>query len=173
MNIIILGANEIGISLTQTLQCQADYNITLIDLNEHALQKAQETLDIQIIQGNGASPRILKLANAQEADALIAVTNKDEINLLACQIAHQCFQIKTKIARIYSDEYLSSQNSHSLEQMPVDTFIHPERIITQHIETLIRYPGFSQIQYLCNEQVNLVSLEPHNTTPFYKKKSVL
>ena len=105
MNILILGAGQVGSSVAENLASEAN-DITLIDSNAVLLNELSERLDIQTVVGHASHPDILKKAGISDADMLVAVTNSDETNIVACQIAYSLFHTPTKIARVRSQEYL-------------------------------------------------------------------
>ncbi|MFP3366979.1 NAD-binding protein, partial [Pseudoalteromonas sp. SIMBA_148] len=84
-------------------------------------------------------------AGGEDADMLIAVTNSDEVNMIACQIAHSLFHTPTKIARVRSTAYLTREGLFSHDAIPVDVLISPEQVVTDHIRRLIEYPGALQV----------------------------
>ncbi len=109
MNIIILGAGQVGSSVAAELAKEDSNEITVIDVDQSILSDLQDHLDLRTIHGNGSYPSVLEQAGADDADMLIALTNSDEINMVACQIAHTLFHTPTKIARIRSQEYMQKQ----------------------------------------------------------------
>ncbi len=101
MKIIILGAGEVGGNLAQNLTQEAS-DITVVDTNSDRLRELQDRFDIRTVRGMASHPDILRQAGAEDADMLIAVTNSDEVNMIACQVAYTVFNTPTKIARIRS-----------------------------------------------------------------------
>ena len=104
MKIIILGAGQVGATLAENLGSEAN-DITIVDTDRFRLRTLQDRLDIRTVHGNGSYPEILRQAGGVDADMLIAVTNSDEINMVACQISHALFRTPTKIARVRSPAY--------------------------------------------------------------------
>ena len=135
MKIIILGGNQVGGTLAENLVFEG-HDVTVVDTDRTLLKELQNRLDIQIITGNGSFPTTLKQANADEADLLIAVTNNDEVNLIACQVAYSIFNLPTKIARIRSPEYFRYPKLFSKDDLPVDVFISPEQLVTNNVGLL-------------------------------------
>ncbi|MGD8926515.1 MAG: NAD-binding protein, partial [Thioalkalispiraceae bacterium] len=122
MKIIILGAGTVGSSLAEHLTTEAN-DITLVDQNAELLRALQDHLDIRTILGNASYPDVLQQAGAEDADMLIAVTDSDETNMIACQVAYTIFHTPTKIARVRSLEYLKHENLFSQEALPIDVLI--------------------------------------------------
>jgi len=155
VNIIIVGAGQVGTTLAEHLTAE-DNDITIIDINAKCLNTLQERLDIRTIIGNGSYPNILLKAGAEVANMLIAVTNSDEINMLACQIAHSLFKIETKIARIRALQYLTYPKLFESNAIPIDVLISPEQLVTTHIRRLIEYPDALQVLDFANSKAQLV-----------------
>lgn len=158
MRVLILGAGQVGGTLAQSLVSE-DNDISLIDLDNERLSELQHRLDIQTVQGSAAHPDVLIKAGIEQADMLIAVTDSDEINMMACQIAYTLFRTPTKIARIRSKSYYKHAELFSDEHVPVDVLISPEALITEHIENLIHYPGVSRILDFAAGRVLLVTIK--------------
>jgi trk system potassium uptake protein TrkA len=168
MNIIILGAGQVGSALAQFL-AKENNNITIIDTDTQRLQKLQDHIDIRTVVGHAAYPSILEQAGAEDADMLIAVTPSDEVNLLACQIAKILFKIPDKIARIRRSEYITHPElfdvDFSADAMAINTIISPEVLVTRYIEQLIRYPGSLQVLDFADGKLRLVGLRVRATGP--------
>ncbi|GGD72023.1 Trk system potassium transporter TrkA [Lacimicrobium alkaliphilum] len=161
MKIIIVGAGQVGGTLAENLVGEKN-EITVIDSDYDVLRNLQDRLDLQVISGYGSHPDVLKKAGAEDADMLIAVTNSDESNMLACQIAHTLFKTPTKIARIRSGQYLAYQEQlfkHS--DIPVNHMIAPEQLVTQSIKRLIDYPGALQVVEFADGKVSLVAVKAY------------
>jgi trk system potassium uptake protein TrkA len=145
MKIIILGAGQVGGTLAEHLANEQN-DITVVDTDGEKLRALQDRLDIGTVTGGASYPNILHKAGAEDADMLIAVTNSDEINMMACQVAHTLFNTPTKISRVRSPNYLSHQKQlFTRENIPVDVIIGPEQLVTQNIQRLIANPGALQV----------------------------
>jgi trk system potassium uptake protein TrkA len=164
MNIVILGAGQVGGTLAEHLAKESN-NITVVDNNQPVLQALQERLDLGTVVGNAVHPNVLKTAGCQDADLLIAVTNSDETNMLACQIAYTLFRTPTKIARVRSAQFLQHEELFSEEGIPVDVLISPEQLITDSVKSLLEYPGSLQVLDFAQGRVKLVGLRVHATSP--------
>ncbi|MDQ1237443.1 MAG: Trk system potassium transporter TrkA [Wigglesworthia glossinidia] len=159
MKIIILGAGQVGGTLAENLS--SDHNdITIIDTNEYKLRQLQEKYDLKTIQGHASYPSILKEAQAEDADVLIAATYSDEINILACQIAYILFKTPNRIARIRSTDYIQeSSKLFNPVSIPIDYLISPEMIIAKNIFNIIEYPGALQLFIFSIGRISLFSLK--------------
>jgi len=158
MKIIILGAGQVGTSLAEQLATEHN-DITIVDTDDDKLRSLQERMDIQTITGHGSHPDTLKRCGAEEADMLIAVTNNDETNLVACQVAYTLYQIPTKIARIRSLQFLAHPELFGGSQLPVDVLVSPEQLVTHYIHRLIEYPNAKQVLDFAEGRVKLIALK--------------
>ncbi|HQY22232.1 MAG TPA: Trk system potassium transporter TrkA [Gammaproteobacteria bacterium] len=158
MKIIILGAGQVGTTLAEHLATEHN-DITIIDINGERLRSLQKRMDILTIAGNAAYPSTLKRGGAEDADMLIAVTNNDETNLVACQVAATLFQIPTKIARIRSLHYLAHEELFGAPAFPIDVLISPEQVISNYIRRLIEYPDALQVLDFANQKLQLVAIK--------------
>ena len=164
MKIIILGAGQVGSSVATNLASEAN-DITVVDENAAVLQDLQDRLDIRTVIGLASHPDILAQAGADDADMLIAVTNSDETNMIACQVAYTLFHTPTKIARVRSVEYLKYQRLFSQEALPVDVLISPEQLVTDYIQRLIENPGALQVLDFADGKVQLVAVHAYHGGP--------
>jgi trk system potassium uptake protein TrkA len=158
MNIIILGAGQVGSSLAQTLVSENN-NITIVDRLDTQLQRLQEHIDIRTVCGNASSPQVLLEAGIEDADLLIAVTSSDEINMVACHVAYALFHTPTKIARIRSADFLDYPELFGNTVFAIDVLISPELLLTEYITKLIEYPSALQVLDFANEQLKLVAVK--------------
>ena len=164
MNIIILGAGQVGSSVAQNLSSEAN-DITLVDINVSLLEELSDRLDIQTVVGHASHPDVLRKAGISDADMLVAVTNSDETNIVACQIAHSLFHTPTKIARVRSQEYLKYPELFNNKILPIDVLISPEQLIAEHIQRLIEYPGALQVMDFAGGRARLVGVKAYYGGP--------
>ncbi len=140
MQIIILGAGQIGSALALGL-ARENHDITLIDLKEQRLKNVEQHEDLRTLSGNGAHPVMLESAGIEDADMLVALTESDEVNMVACRIAGERYNTTRCIARVRSSEYLKKEDLDMTELMSIDLLISPEMIAARHVERLVRRPG--------------------------------
>ncbi|MEN8779395.1 MAG: Trk system potassium transporter TrkA [Glaciecola sp.] len=161
MKIIILGAGQVGGTLAENLVGERN-DITVIDADGDTLRNLQDRLDIQVVQGIGSHPEVLQKAGAEDADMLIAVTNSDESNMMACQVAYTLYKTPTKIARIRSEQYILYQDKlYDHQDIPVDHLIAPEQLVTNSIKRLIDYPGALQVVEFADGKASLVAVKAY------------
>ncbi|MFP6781717.1 MAG: Trk system potassium transporter TrkA [Gammaproteobacteria bacterium] len=156
MKIIILGAGQVGSSVAANL-CGEANDITVVDRNPVCLQSLQDRLDLRGVVGHGSHPEILAQAGAQDADMIIALTNSDEVNMIACQVAYTLFRTPTKIARIRETQYQKATELFAQEALPIDVLISPEQEVTDYIRRLIEFPGALQVLEFAQGRVQLVA----------------
>jgi trk system potassium uptake protein TrkA len=155
MKIIILGAGQVGLSVAANLVSE-DNDITLVDINPSALQVISERYDLRTVTGVASHPSVLEKAGAKDAEMILAVTNCDEVNMIACQVAYTLFHTPTKIARIREIEYLKNSPLFAQEALPVDVLISPDRLVTEQIQQLIKHPGALQVLDFADGKVQMV-----------------
>jgi len=161
MNILILGAGQVGSSAAYDLSRSEANEVTVVDVNADRLRELQDRLDIRTVQGHAAHPQVLTQAGGDDADVVIALTDSDETNMLACQVAYTLFRTPTKIARIRSVEFTSFGKLFSADAIPVDEIISPEQLVTEYIEQLIHYPGALQVLNFADGKVRLAGVVAH------------
>jgi trk system potassium uptake protein TrkA len=162
MNIIILGAGQVGSTVATELAKEESNEITVVDTNQQILSELQDRLDLRTICGNGSYPGLLEDAGADDADMLIALTNSDEINMIACQVASSLFHTPTKIARIRSPEYLGRPGLFAEDSIPVDFMISPESLVTEYIYHLIEHPSALQVLDFAGGRAQLVAVKAYH-----------
>jgi trk system potassium uptake protein TrkA len=158
MKILIIGAGQVGGTLAANLANEA-FDITLVDNDEVVLQELRDKLDIQTVKGWGSHPDVLRRAGADDADMLVAVTSSDEVNMIACQVAHCLFHTPIRLARVRSLDYLAYPRLFRPEAVPIDFIISPEQLVTDFIEHLIESPGVLQVLDFANGRAQLVAVE--------------
>ena len=158
MKIVILGAGQVGRTAAYHLSREEANEVTVVDTNEDVLRDLQDRLDIRTVAGNASYPTVLEAAGAATADILVALTSSDEVNIMACEVAHTLYRTPTKIARIRSAEYTKHPQLFSSEALSVDVWISPEQLVTEYIERLIRYPGALQVLDFADGRVRLVGI---------------
>jgi trk system potassium uptake protein TrkA len=156
MKILILGAGQVGSSAAYHLSREEANEVTVVDMRPDVLRELQDRLDIRTVVGHAAYPDVLERAGASDADIVVALTDTDETNMIACQIAYTSFRTPTKIARIRAAEYMNANNLFTQDAIPIDVRISPEQLVCSYIEQLILYPGSSQVLDFADGRVRLV-----------------
>lgn len=156
MKILILGAGQVGSSAAYHLSREEANDVTVVDMRPDVLRELQDRLDIRTVVGHAAYPEVLERAGANDADIIVALTDSDETNMIACQIAYTLYHTPTKISRIRSAEYMSAKRLFTQDAIPVDVRISPEQLVCEYIEQLILYPGALQVLEFAEGRVRLV-----------------
>lgn len=164
MKIIILGAGQVGSSVAHNLSSEFN-DITVVDGDAQILQALQDRLDIRTVHGHGAHPDVLIRAGGEDADMIIAVTNSDETNMVACQVAYTLFHTPTKIARVRAAEYLNQPRLFQQDALPIDVLISPEQLVTEYVQKLIEHPGALQVLDFAGGKVQLVAVRAYHGGP--------
>lgn len=164
MKIIILGAGQVGTSVAANLVSEAN-DITVVDQSAELLRGLQDRFDLRTVLGNGAHPDVLMRAGAEDADMIIAVTNSDETNMVACQVAYTLFHTPTKIARVRSPGFLDHPRLFAADSLPIDVRISPEQLVTEYIMRLIENPGALQVLDFADGRVRLVGVRAYYGGP--------
>ena len=159
MKIIILGAGQVGRTAAYHLSREEANEVTVVDDDDAVLRDLQDRLDVRTISGNAASPAVLEAAGCADANLLIALTNSDEVNMVACHVAWTLFKTPTKIARIRGAAYAARAELFSESQgFAVDVWISPEQLVTEYVEQLIKHPGALQVVDFADGRVRLVAV---------------
>lgn len=163
MNILIVGAGEVGSHLARLLS-RENHDITVIDHDPDKIAGISETLDVLAIEGSGTSPSVLNQASIRQADMVIAVTTVDEVNMLVCMIAKQ-FGVKTIIARVRNQEFSEDSTIIDPSIFGIDQMIHPEAEATREIVRLIRYPQVMEMLEFCSGRIRIAGLKIKENSP--------
>ncbi len=160
MRVIICGAGQVGYGIAERLSSEGN-EITVIDNNPALVQRVRDTLDARGLHGHGSHPDVLAQAGARDADMLIAVTQVDEVNMTACQVAHSIFEVPTRIARIRSQSYLNPEWSDlfTRDHLPIDVIISPEVEVGDLILQRMAYPGANEIITFEDNQVVVLEID--------------
>ena len=164
MKIVILGAGQVGSSVAESLVSEQN-DITVVDQDGQRLGELQNRLDLRTVVGNAAHPSVLVQAGIEDADLLIAVTQSDSTNLVACKLAHGLFNCPTRIARIRATEFLDNERIFEPDAFAVDLVICPEQILTDYISKLVRFPEALQVLEFAHGKVSLVAVRAFQGGP--------
>ena len=158
MRILILGAGATGASVAEALAGEEN-DIVVIDFRADLLEALKERFDIATVTGNAAHPSVLEQAGISTMDMVIAVTDRDETNMLACLIINALYSKPKTIARVRAIDYLKHPRLFSPQGIPVDIVISPEQIVMNSIRNLIEFPGVLQVSEFANGLVRLFSVK--------------
>lgn len=160
MKVIICGAGQVGYGIAEQLS-REDNEVSVIDTSAALIAAITETLDVRGYVGHGAHPDMLAKAGADQADMIIAVTLYDEINIVACEVAHALFSVPTKVARIRDQSYLAPEygDLFSRENMSIDVTISPEIEVGKLVLRRIAFPGATDVVRFADDNVYMLAIE--------------
>ncbi len=166
MKVIICGAGQVGFNIARHLSMENN-DVTVIDQSPSLVRQVSDTLDIQGLVGYASRPDVLEKAGAADADMIIAVTYADEVNMVACQIAHSLFSVPTKIARIRHQSYLEPiwATLFSRDNIPIDVIISPEIEVARAVIRRLEVSGAFEMIPLANDKVKLVGVRCNENCP--------
>lgn len=161
---MILGAGQVGSSVAENLVSEKN-DITVVDVDSARLLALQDRFDLRTVMGSAAHPTVLIEAGIEDADMVIAVTQSDETNLVACKIAQQLFNVPTRIARVRATEYLANEAVLGSKGFGVDLAICPEQVLTDYIVKLVQFPEALQVLEFAQGKVSLVAVRAFQGGP--------
>ena len=164
MKIIVLGAGQVGSTVARNL-LHENNEVTVVDTDLSVLEDLETRLDLRTVLGTASYPSVLRRAGAEDADMIIAATDSDEVNMVACQIAYTLFRTPTKIARLRAQEYMREKALFCNQATPIDVVISPERLVTNHIQRIIENPGALQVLDFADGKVRLVAVKAYYGGP--------
>lgn len=166
MKIVVCGGGQVGFNIARHLVLE-NIEVTVVDTSPELVRRVNDNLDAQAILGHASRPDILERAGAGDADMLIAVTQADEVNMVACQVAHSLFNVPTKIARIREQSYLDPAwaTLFSREHLPIDVIISPEVEVSRAIIRLLKVPGSFEMISLAEDRVRLLGVRCESNCP--------
>jgi trk system potassium uptake protein TrkA len=159
MKIIICGAGQVGFNIARHLAMENN-DVTVVDTSPELIRRINDNLDAQGIVGHASRPDVLERAGTADADMIIAVTHMDEVNMIACQVAHSLFDVPIKIARVRHQSYLDPawSNLFSREHMPIDVIISPEVEVAKAVTRRLKVPGAFEMIPLADDKVRLLGV---------------
>ncbi len=166
MKVIVCGAGQVGLSIARHLSLE-DNDITVVDQSAELIRTIHDSIDATGVIGQASHPDVLVKAGIESADMIIAVTYADEVNMVACQVAHSLFDVPMKIARIRQQSYLdpSWATLFSRDNMPIDVIISPEREVARAVSRRLEVPGALEIIPLADDRVKLIGVRCNDSCP--------
>lgn len=166
MKVIVCGAGLVGSTIARQLAAEGN-EVTMIDVSAERANKAAESYDLRAIVGHASHPDVLEQAGASDADMLIAVTFADEVNMVACEVAHALFNVPTKIARIRAQGYLRPEWSDLFNEkhISIDFIISPEIEVARAIHRRILTPGAFDMIPFAGDRLRLVGIRLEEDCP--------
>lgn len=157
MKILIVGAGEVGFHIASHL-ARENKDVVVIDKDPAAIRRVSDNIDVQVVNGSGSSPVILKEAGINEAEILLAVTNSDETNLVSCMVASLISPSTKKLARIRHADYDEYHEAFSEHAPHIDTLINPDIEVVKTIDMLMNVPGAVEVSEFADGRVIFVGI---------------
>ena len=159
MKIVVCGAGQVGFNIARHLSMEGN-DVIVIDTSPDLIRRINDNLDAQGVVGHASRPDVLDRAGISDADMIIAVTHTDEVNMVACQVAHSLFEVPTKIARVREQSYLDPawSNLFSRDHLPIDVIISPEVEVAHAIIRRLQVPGSFEMIPLADDKVRLIGV---------------
>ena len=166
MKVIICGAGQVGFHIARQLAAENN-DVTVVDQSPELVRRVSDSMDVQAMLGFASHPDVLEKAGAADADMIIAVTYADEVNMVACQVAHSLFNVPTKIARIRHQSYLQPiwADLFSRDHMPIDVIISPEIEVARVIARRLQVPGAFDTITLADGMVRAIGVRCNDDCP--------
>ena len=165
MRIIIIGAGQVGYHIASRLISE-DKDVVIVDRDRQVLETVAESLDLETVHGSGSSPRVLEQAGIRSADTLLAVTDSDEVNLIACTFSNILAPDLNKVARIRNPEYTEYEDILAKNLLNIDIVVNPEEEVIRSIERLMDTPGAADVNEFPDIGLKLVGIWIREDSPF-------
>jgi trk system potassium uptake protein TrkA len=169
LSIIIVGAGEVGFHIASRLS-RENRDVVLIEKDENVIRRIADSLDVQIVHGSGSSPSILRKAGIDRSEILIAVTDSDEVNIVACITAESQTHVPTKIARLRDTEYEKLYSMKGKDGLNIDFVINPEKETVSNILNILDVPEAIYVHDFAKGNVRLVGFRIGEKLPITNRK---
>jgi len=160
--IIIVGCGEVGYNLAKML-CYEHHDIVIIERDNERVKRAQDHLDVKVLQGSGTDFDLLEQAGIEKADMVVAVSNNDEVNIMACMIASQ-YNVDKKIARVKNKKFIQPDAPLTAEKMNIDLIIHPESEVAKAVVKLLHQTAATDVLEFADGQIVLIGIQLDKST---------
>ena len=167
--IIVFGGGQVGFSVAKILSDDGN-DITLVDVDKSVLENLKEQIDIKTIHGLASHPSIQRLADADNSDMVIAVTGNDEVNMAACHVAKNLFNVPKRIARLRANEYLNDEDGFKNKFFSINEVISPNVLVTDYVKNIIDHPGAFQAFKFAYGKVHVIAATVLSNGPLARKR---
>ena len=167
--IIVFGGGQVGSSVAKILSDDGN-DITLVDVDKSVLENLKEQIDIKTIHGLASHPSIQRLADADNSDMVIAVTGNDEVNMAACHVAKNIFNVPKRIARLRANEYLNDEDGFQKKFFSINDVISPNALVTDYVKNIIDHPGAFQAFKFASGNVHVIAATVLSNGPLARKR---
>lgn len=156
MYIVIVGGGGVGYELARNLS-EKNQDVVVIEKNQEKARQLSELLDVMVIEDNGANAIVLERAGIKTANMLIAVTEVDEINVIACMLAKR-YGVQITVARVRNTDYAQESPILTREQLGIDIILNPEKVAAHEISKMLHFPDAGEIEYFNRGKVMMLGL---------------
>jgi len=163
MRTVIIGAGEVGLNTARMLS-EEGHHVVLVEQDELLVERASEQLDALVVHGNGASPKVLMEAGIKESDLLIAASNSDETNIIAC-LGAKARGVPRTVARIHNPDYYDSQEPFARDMLGIDFAIHTEEMAAKEIKAALLVPGAINVDTFAENSIEVAEVILHEGSP--------
>ena len=167
--IIVFGGGQVGSSVAKILSDDGN-DITLVDVDKSVLENLKEQIDIKTIHGLASHPSIQRSADAENSDMVIAVTGNDEVNMAACHVAKNIFNVPKRIARLRANEYLNDEDGFEKKFFSINDVISPNILVTDYVKNIIDHPGAFQAFRFASGKVHVIAATVLSNGPLARKR---
>ncbi|KPA16712.1 potassium transporter peripheral membrane protein [Candidatus Magnetomorum sp. HK-1] len=169
MKVVIIGAGEVGFHIASRIAFEQK-EVVVIDTNEDALRRVSESIDVQAIKGSGSSPSVLKQAGIEGANILLAVTDSDQINIVACLFADYISPQTIKLVRLRDPDFTLYQDALQTFSPHIHTIINPDVEAVRTIERFMSVPGAVDVSDFADGKIQLIGIRLEKESPLLGKK---
>jgi len=169
MKIIIIGAGEVGFNIAQRLS-EENHDVVVIEKDPNKIRHIQNVIDVQAILGSGTNPSTLGEAGIKESDIIVAATDSDEVNLIACFYAQYLTDYITKIARVRNPDYMEHREIFNQDFLNIDLLINPESEMVASMLRLTEVPAASEVIDFVDGRVKLIGITIKDDSPLVGRK---
>lgn len=167
MRIVVVGVGKTGYSIAKLL-ADGDYDVVVVEQDEERRQVIKDSLDVLAIRGNGCSPEVLSLPEVRNADVFIAMTDSDEVNMVACRLA-KAYGARHTVARIRNEGYTAKDQELMSKELKVDLNLNPERITANEINHVLMTPAALDVDDFANGKVRMFGTRLTESFPYLNK----
>ena len=157
MKVVIVGAGEVGFHIASRLAME-NKDVVVIDYDPEAIKRLSESIDVQTVSGSGSSPAILEEAGIREAEIMLAVTDSDEVNLVACLMADILSPTTKKLVRLRGADFENYHDAFKENAPHIDTVINPDIEVVRTIERLMGVPGATDVGEFADGRIKFVGV---------------
>jgi trk system potassium uptake protein TrkA len=156
MRTVIIGAGEVGFNTARMLSHEG-HDVVLVEQNEALVEQAAEQLDALVIQGNGASPKLLAEAGIKRSELLVAASSSDEVNIIAC-LSAKAQGVPRTVARIHNPDYYDTRDPFARDMLGIDFVIHTEQMAAEEIKEALLVPGAINVDTFAGDSIEVAEV---------------